>query len=90
MHLSTNSSRLLLNGEGAVAPVVMLQQQRVVMGQAQASDRLAVAAGVCPNGGSSVVTWTRVCGRAGQALVLVSAVEIVDTTDADTQCAATL
>ena len=47
-------------------------------------------AGVCPNGGSSVVTWTRACGTAGDALIPISAVEIVSPAEADSQCAATL
>lgn len=52
--------------------------------------RPLLATGVCPNGGSSVVTWTRVCGRAGNALIPISAVEIVGSGDADSHCAATL
>ena len=50
----------------------------------------ALDAGVCPNGGSSVVTWTRVCGTAGDALIPISAVEVVSPAEADSQCAASL
>jgi hypothetical protein len=46
--------------------------------------------GVCADGGSSVVTWTRVCGAAADALVPISAVEVVSPADADSQCAAVL
>ena len=60
------------------------------MGRAHSLQRHFVGAGVCPNGGSSVVTWTRVCGRAGDALIPISAVEIMGPSDADTQCAATV
>ncbi len=50
----------------------------------------ALDAGVCPNGGSSVVTWTRMCGTAGDTLIPISAVEVVSPGEADSQCAATL
>ena len=50
---------------------------------------LHALAGVCTDGGSSVVTWTKVCGGAANALVPTSAVEVVDPAIVGSQCAAT-
>lgn len=53
-------------------------------------EHAVLGSGVCANGGSSVVTWTRVCGAAANALVPISVVEVVDPVEADSQCAAVL
>ena len=49
---------------------------------------LHAIAGVCLDGGSSVVTWTKVCGGAANALVPTSAVEVVNPASVDSHCAA--
>ena len=50
---------------------------------------LHAVAGVCADGGSSAVTWTKVCGGAANALVPTSAVEVIDPATVGSQCAAT-